>query len=127
LFVGNLASAIDAILRKESPFKETYNVGEGPAVSTLEFVQLIGNALKTRPRLLNLPDELTRAAGRVGDIVSRFVPFPITSYTIDQLFGSLELDFSRLQSSTRYVPEFSMVDGLLATANWYLTTQSRKT
>lgn len=118
LYVGNAAAAVQAVLERGA--EGTFFVSDGAAVSTPELVRAIGRALGREPRLLPLPQTLLRAAARVGDVVARAVPFPLTSAAVARLLGSLEVDASRLTAATGFVPPYSLDEGLAETARWYL-------
>jgi UDP-glucose 4-epimerase len=118
LFTGNLMAALFASL--ESPAgSDTFFVSDAEDLSTPELVTLIARSLGRRARLVPVPVGLLRMAGRVGDVVARAWPFPLTTAAIDRLVGSLSVDSSKLIRLTGYSPPYSVAEGLRITAEWY--------
>ena len=118
LFTGNLMAALFASL--ESPAgSDTFFVSDAEDLSTPELVRLIARSLGRRARLVPVPVGLLRMAGRVGDVVARAGPFPLTTAAIDRLVGSLSVDSSKLTRLTGYSPPYSVAEGLRITAEWY--------
>ena len=120
LFVRNLSTAVVEILRAPAAPAGVFFVADGRDVSTPELVRLIGTALGRRVRLLPVPESVFRAAGWVGDALSRVRPIRLTSAAVDRLLGSLPVDASALTRATGFRPPFSVEQGLRATADWYL-------
>ncbi len=118
LFSGNLVAALFAALENPAG-NDTFFVSDGEDLSTPELIQAIGRALGRRTPLFPIPSGLLRATGRVGDSVTSARPFPITTATLDRLFGSLTVDGSKLRRVTGYAPPFSVAEGLRLTAEWY--------
>jgi nucleoside-diphosphate-sugar epimerase len=126
LFVGNLAAAITAVLGAPATGFRVFFVADGTDVSTPELVRLIGAALGRKARLLPVPVVMFRAAGRVGDVLSRMAPLPLTSAAVDRLLGSLPVDASALGRTTGFRPPFSVEQGLRRTADWFLDPGGRR-
>ncbi len=119
-FVGNVAAAMLAVLQSPATRPRTFFVSDGRDLSTPELLRLIGLALAREVRLLPVPLPLFRAAGRVGDLISRFRPLPLTSAAVDRLLGSLTVDSSALTRAVGFHPPYSVEEGLSITAEWYL-------
>jgi nucleoside-diphosphate-sugar epimerase len=119
LYVGNLADAVRALLDIDLRGPEVLLVSDGDDVSTPQFIRAIARALDRPARLVGVPLSVFRAAGRVGDVLNRLVPFPLTSGAADRLLGSLTMDISRLRALIGYAPRYSMAEGLAVTASWY--------
>jgi len=119
LYLGNAAAAVEAVLRSPAAAGETFFVADAEAVSTPELARRIGMAVGRPARLLPLPQALLRTIGRVGDVVARAVPFPLTTAAFDRLLGSLEVDASRLTRVTGFTPPYTLDQGLADTARWY--------
>ena len=66
IYVGNLCSAILACLAHPAAAGGVFEVGDGPPVSTPDFVRAIGLALGRPARLLPCPPGLLRLAGRLA-------------------------------------------------------------
>ncbi len=118
-FVGNVAAAMLAVLQTPVTRPRTFFVSDGRDLSTPELLRLIGRALERKVRLVPVPAALFRAIGGVGDVMSRLLPVPLTSSTVDRLLGSLTVDPSALTVAVGFRPPFSIEDGLRITADWY--------
>jgi nucleoside-diphosphate-sugar epimerase len=125
VYVGNLAAAVEAVLVAPGAARETFFVSDQDDLSTAGLVRLIGEALGRRARLLPVPPAALRLAGRAGDLVARFRPFPLTSAEIARLLDSLAVDSSKLSRLTGYRPPYGVAQGLRATAAWYLASRGR--
>ncbi len=121
-FVGNVAAAMLTALRAPGGEPATFFVSDGRDLSTPELLRLIGHALGRDARLLRVPPALFRAAGRLGDLVSRLRPVPLTSSAVDRLLGSLAVDPSALNRSLGFRPPYTVEEGLRLTAEWYRST-----
>jgi nucleoside-diphosphate-sugar epimerase len=121
LYAGNAAAAVVAALESPAAARGTFLVSDGDDVSTPELVRRIARALGRPARLLPVPPALFAAGGRVGDLLARLVPFPLTSAAVHRLLGSLAVDSSRLARLTGFAPPFTVEQGLAATAAWYRT------
>jgi nucleoside-diphosphate-sugar epimerase len=119
IFAGNVAAAVVRVLQSLAAAGETFFVRDAKDVSTPELVRAIARALGRPARLVPIPPALFTAAGRVGDLVSRFIPVPITSAAAARLLGSLTVDASRLTRVTGFQPPYSLEEGLRLTAEWY--------
>ena len=94
VYVGNLVEAVLHCLGREG----TYLVSDGPPLSTPELCRGLGDALGRRARLWPFPSAL--------------LPRKIAA--------SLEVDDRALRDALGWRPSFSVGEGLLATARWYL-------
>jgi nucleoside-diphosphate-sugar epimerase len=119
LFTGNLVAALLATL--ESPSGgDTFFVSDGEDLSTPDLVREIARGLGRPARLLPVPVGALRAAGRIGDVLARMAPWPLTTEAVDRLVGSLAVDPSKLKRLTGYRPPYGVREGLGITARWYL-------
>lgn len=119
LYVGNLVDATVAALGAPAA-AGTYAVTDGDALSTPEFVRRAAEALGRPARLLPVPPALLRALGVAGDRLSRLIPSPVTSATVESLAGTLVLDDAPLRAATGWRPRHGAEAALRATADWYL-------
>jgi len=117
LFVGNLSVAVDSVLHR-APTGSVYFVSDHEDVSTPHLIRAMAKALERPARLLPVPVSLLRTAGRLGDGLARFLPFPLTSEEVRRLTDSLTVDPSRIRRETGYEPRYSLADGLARTARW---------
>lgn len=118
-WIGHLVDAVDVTLDAPGIAGERFAVADAEHPSTPALVRAIADALGVRARLVPVPPRLFRLAGRAGDLLARLGPFPLTSDAVDRLLGSLEVDASRLERTTRWRRATSLADGLAATAAWY--------
>ncbi|HEU5040584.1 MAG TPA: NAD-dependent epimerase/dehydratase family protein, partial [Gemmatimonadales bacterium] len=123
-FVGNVAGAIVAVLGAAEPPAGPCFVSDGRDLSTPELLRAIAAALGRPARLLPVPPVLFRAAGRLGDLLSRLLPVPLTSAAVDRLLGSLAVDSSGLDRALGYHPPYTVEEGLRLTAEWYRETRA---
>jgi UDP-N-acetyl-alpha-D-quinovosamine dehydrogenase len=118
LFTGNMLAALIATI--ESPEgSDTFFVSDDEDLSTPRLVTAVARALGRPARLVPVPVGLLRAAGLAGDLVSRLVPFPLTTAAVERLAGSLAVDCSRLKRLTSYAPLYSVAEAMTMTARWY--------
>lgn len=123
-FVGNVAAAVDRVIQAEPAAAGVFFVSDQDDVSTPDLVRELARALDRRPRLVPVPTAGFRAAGRIGDALSRVVPFPLTTAAVDRLLGSLAVDSSRLSRLTGYTPPHTLRDGVERTAAWFRASRS---
>lgn len=123
LFSGNAAAAVEAVLGSPAAAGETFFVSDGRSVSTPMLVRMIAAALGKPARLVPLPLGLLRVSAKLGDVLARAIPFPLTSAAVARLTGSLEVDSSRLTRLTGFRPPYTMEQGLAETAAWYRSTR----
>ena len=118
LSVANLAAAILAVLAAPRTCDAFY-VKDGRDLSTLDFVQAIGEALGKRPQIVCVPVGLLRLAGYLGDLLPMRVVFPLDSNAVTGLLGSLVVDSSPFEQLTGFVAPQSVEDALASTVEWY--------
>jgi UDP-N-acetyl-alpha-D-quinovosamine dehydrogenase len=119
LFAGNAAQAIATVLSSGPGGASVYFVSDDHDVSTGELVAAIARALGRPARLLMLPPGVFRAAGRLGDVLARLGPWPLTSAAVGRLTGSLAVDPSLIKRELGYQPAYSLEEGMRVTAAWY--------
>ena len=119
VFTGNVAAAIQTVIATPAAAGEVFFVRDLQEASTPDLIRAIARALGRPARLVPVPIQLFRLAGRAGDMLSRFVRMPIGTSTVSKLFGSLSVDASRIALVTGFRPPYSMEEGLRITAEWY--------
>lgn len=122
IYVGNLALAIRAACAAPGLDSQPYFVADPQAPDTAQLARTMGNAMGRPVRLVRIPRSLLAAAGRVGDIVSRVAPFPLTTYEVGRLTGHLELDATRFWRDAGIRPRYSLDEGMQRTAAWFSGT-----
>jgi nucleoside-diphosphate-sugar epimerase len=124
LYLGNLCAAIPMILEPSPATDRVFFLSDGRDLSTPELIRLIAAALGKPARLLPVPSGLFRLAGRLGDLIDRRRPFPVTSQTVQRLLGSLTVDSTAFSKATGYRAPYTVEEGLRATAEWYLARRA---
>ena len=119
VYVGNVVAAIDAVLATPAASGETFFVTDGHDISTPDLIRAIAQSLGRPTRLIPVPVPVLRLLAQVGDRVARFVPWPLTTRTLDGVLGSLAVSDHKIRAMTGFVPPFRMRDGLAATADWF--------
>jgi nucleoside-diphosphate-sugar epimerase len=108
-YVGNLVDALIACATHAQAAGQTYLVSDGKAVSTGELVSEIARALERQDRSFYFPPAILHAlAGLLGKTAQ-----------VDRLFGSLQVDSSKLSQQLGWTPPYTLQQGLAETARWY--------
>ena len=113
--VGNLVDAVLACLRAPQAAGRTFNVADGPAVSTPDLVRAIAVAFGKPPRLVAVSPRLLDFAGRLSG----------RRASINRLMSSLVLDDSAIRHALGWKPPQSFPEALGETAQWYVRAQAR--
>ena len=108
LYLGNLVTAIAALLDHPGPPPGAWLIADGEAVSTPELVRRIAAALGVAPRLLPVPLPLLEAAARLAGRRAELL----------RVASSLAVDASPLARLIGPMP-FTLDQGLDATAKWW--------
>lgn len=108
IYLGNLVDAIAHCLLAPQAAGQTYLVSDGQDVSTPELVRAMARALQRPVSSLPCPVPLLRFLGKV---LGR-------AKVIDRLVGSLSVDSSRIRQDLKWVPPFTLEQGLKETADW---------
>lgn len=109
IYVGNLASAIEACLLHPAAAGRTYLAGDGQPVSTAQLVAMLASALAVSDRSWPLSPALLRLAGLAVGM----------SGEVARLVDSLEVDDAAIRRDLQWLPPFSMAEGLRETAAAY--------
>jgi nucleoside-diphosphate-sugar epimerase len=109
LYVGNAVGAIESALATPALAGETLPVADAESVSTSELVLRLARELGVVPRLFHLPAPLMRTGGM---LLGRRA-------TIARVLGTLEVDAGRFRELARWLPPFTIDQGLAATAAWW--------
>jgi nucleoside-diphosphate-sugar epimerase len=116
IYVGNLVDALVTCASHPAAVGQTYLVSDGENVSTPELIRRTASALGVSARLLPFPTSLMRLAGRLTGKTA----------TVHRLMGSLTVDCSKIRRELGWVPPFTMEEGLLETAAWFMSTKDTK-
>jgi nucleoside-diphosphate-sugar epimerase len=108
--LGNLVAAIVTCIKNSKASGQTYFVSDGEDVSTPELIRRINTALGRPARLFPLPPVVLKMAGIITGKPA----------AMHKLLGSLTVDCSKIRHELNWIPPFSMDQGLLETAKWYI-------
>ncbi len=109
IYVGNLASAIEACLVHPAAAGKTFLVSDGEPASTAQLVAMLVSALAVSDCSWPLPPALLRLAGLAAGMSSE----------VARLVDSLEVDDAAIRRDLQWLPPFSMAEGLRETAAAY--------
>jgi len=109
VYVGNLADAVHATASLSLDSPRTFFVSDGEDVSIPELVRRIGIVLGRPARLVPVPAGVIRTAAR---LVGR-------PDAAERLVGSLAVDSTLLRTTTGWRAQFTLDEGLQATAAWF--------
>ncbi len=109
IYVGNLASAIEACLLHPAAAGRTLLVSDGAPVSTAQLVSMLASALEVSDRSWPLPAALLRLAGSAVGM----------SGEVARLVDSLEVDDRAIRRDLQWSPPFLMTEGLREAAIAY--------
>lgn len=110
IYVGNLVDALVACALHPDAEGKTYLVSDGEDVSTPELIRRTARALGLPARLFPVPAFLIHLAGSITN----------KRASVNRLLGSLTVDSSKIRGELGWQPPFTMDEGLLETAEWFL-------
>ena len=120
LSTRNLIAAVQVLAKTPGLSGEAFFVADGVALSTPELIQVIAAGLGRPARLFPFPSWLLAAGGRVGDVISRLVRFPITSAEVERLTGSLVVSTAKLTGRTSFRPPESPQEAWSEVGQWFV-------
>ncbi len=109
LYVGNLATAIDAALDAHPAPAGVHCLADASPVTVPELVRALARALGVDARLLALPVPLLDLAGRLTG----------RQAVVRRLTTPLEVDASGFAAATGWAPAATLEQGLADTARWW--------
>lgn len=109
IYRGNLVDALVCCAQDRRAAGQTYLVSDGEDLSTPDLIRRLGKALGVSVRLWPLPVLLLRFLGKILG----------KQAVIDRLFGSLQVNSSKIRQELDWQPPFSVDQGLTETAAWY--------
>jgi nucleoside-diphosphate-sugar epimerase len=116
IHVGNLVDALVTCASHPAAAGHTYLVSDGEDASTPELIRRTAKALGVPAWLLPFPVSLMRLAGKLTG----------RRGAVNRLTGSLTVDSSKIRRELGWVPPFTMEEGLLETAAWFMSTKNTK-
>jgi nucleoside-diphosphate-sugar epimerase len=117
VFVGNLTSAVAALLDQSSMTENIFHVvDDGEPLSTKELVTRLGHLLGRKVHHIPVPISLLRLGGgllgHAGEVM--------------RLVSSLTVSGERVKEALDWTPPYTVEEGLAETVNWYRTTLSKR-
>lgn len=109
IYIGNLVDALATCATHPAAAGQTYLVSDGEDVSTPELIRRTAKALGVSCRLFPLTLSIMRLAGKLTG----------KSGAVNRLTGSLTVESSKIRRELRWVPPFTMEEGLRATGEWF--------
>jgi nucleoside-diphosphate-sugar epimerase len=110
IYVGNLADALITCAMHVNAAGQTYLVCDNEGVSTPQLIEKLAFVLKRPYLVFPFPIAIMRLLAR---LVAK-------SSAVDRLTQSLVIDCSSLCNELGWEPPFTMQEGLLKTAQWYV-------
>ncbi|RQQ45416.1 NAD-dependent epimerase/dehydratase family protein [Burkholderia stagnalis] len=115
VYVDNLADALLQCAVDPRAAGECFHVADDDAPSVAGLLRMLGDALGKPARLFPVPAGALRLLGKATG----------RSSAIDRLTGSLQLDTGRIKQVLDWHPPYTTREGLVATAAWYRSRDSR--
>jgi nucleoside-diphosphate-sugar epimerase len=109
LYVGNLATAIDAVLDARPAPAGVHCLADAESVAVPELVRALARALGVEARVPTLPVPLLELAGRLAG----------RGAAIRRLTTPLEVDASGFTAATGWMPAATLEQGLADTVRWW--------
>lgn len=106
----NLADALVTCAVHPDAAGKTYLVSDRQDISLPDLLQQLAKGLGRQVSLWAVPPNLLRIAGALTGHADE----------IDRLVGSLRVDASRVHTELGWTPPFSVEEGLVKTARWYI-------
>jgi nucleoside-diphosphate-sugar epimerase len=118
-FIGlkNLVDAVCLCIEHEKAGNQTFLVSDGEDLSTSQLITTIAVAMGRPCRLFAMPDKFVRTG---LSLLGR-------KNVYGQLWGTLQVDSSKIRSRLGWHPPVPMDRGIAETAHWYLNNRQRHT
>lgn len=111
LSVDNLCFIIDQLIAIK-PQSGIYNVADDEAISTKNVVNIIGESINKRARILNVPKALINLGAQFGDI---FPFFPLNSERLNKLTENYVVSNNKIRQTLKIQKSFSTREGIINT------------
>ncbi len=116
LYVGNLLDALITCATTPAAAGQTYLLSDGKPVSTAELVEKIAQALQQSSHSFYIPPLLLHATAAMGGFTAQF----------NRLFGSLQIDDTKLRKELGWIPPYTLEQGLNITMAWYRQAKGQR-
>lgn len=114
LYVGNLATAVDAALDAVPPPGGIHCLADAKSVTVPDLVRALAATLGVPPRLIAVPLPLLQLAGRLAG----------RGAAVSRLTTALEVDTTSFRAATGWSPAVTLDQGLADTAGWWRNRHS---
>ena len=111
LSVENLCFVIKELLENESIPSGVYQVADDKALSTNELIQLLGNSLDKKSRILNLSKSVIKAMAKLGD----YLYLPLNSERLQKLTENYVVSNQKIVKAIGKALPVSVEEGLKVT------------
>jgi len=111
LSIENLCFIIKELLENESIPSGVYQVADDKALSTNELIQLLGNSLDKKSRILNLSKSVIKAMAKLGD----YLYLPLNSERLQKLTENYVVSNQKILKAIGKALPVSVEEGLKVT------------
>ena len=111
LCIENLCFIIKELLENESIPSGVYQVADDKALSTNELIQLLGNSLDKKSRILNLSKSVIKAMAKLGD----YLYLPLNSERLQKLTENYVVSNQKIVKAIGKALPVSVEEGLKVT------------
>lgn len=109
IYIGNLASAVVAVLSARRPGPDLFHVADGQSVSTPDLIRMLAEMMGKPARLFPAPGSVLDLAGKVLGNAGE----------VRKLTGSLCVSTDHIESAIGWKAPYSTEEGLAKTVAWY--------
>lgn len=109
VYVGNLVSALCAVVVHPAAANQTYLVADDDSLSLAQLMSLIGSQMDVKVRLLPIPVRFMECSFALLGL----------KHINTRLFRSLEVSNNKIKSQLGWEPPVSFPEGLKETVKWY--------
>jgi len=106
--VENLCFVIKELIENKNIDSGIYNIADDASLSTTELVQVIGEVIGKKAKILNIPKPIIKILAKIGD----FLPFPINSERVEKLTENYCVSNLKIKKAINKVLPLSAKKGL---------------
>jgi len=112
IYVDNLTDALMHCATDPRAARQSFHVADSDVLTVAELARSLGRHLNKPARLLPVPPDCLRLAGRLTGRTAH----------VERLVGALQLDTTRIRTVLGWQPPYSIDEALAVTARWYRST-----
>jgi len=109
--VENLCFVVKELIENKNIDSGIYNIADDTSLSTTELVQVIGEVIGKKAKILNIPKPIIKILAKIGD----FLPFPINSERVEKLTENYCVSNLKIKKAINMVLPLSAKKGLKKT------------